>query len=299
MSPSLRFPRALRLLSLRPAVLLLAALLAGGCAYQPRQSAVSPSGEVFAMPVGEVQAGLLRIGYDPGPVDGIMGPRTRNAIRAFQQAEGLPVTGTIDPPFAGALRQELARAGIRPSPGVTPGLDTLPSARPPSTESAPLAPPTARSGTATASAEPLPPPAGGTTGPAVPADPAPGTRTAAVAPAARLDYRASGHPAALVAATRTDPAAVGDVRFATADLNGDGVADAVWNNTGSAYCGASGCSFEVLFREGEDWRPVARLLAFDVEAGDGTTGGVRDLAVTGRRGTAVWRWTGSAYAPAG
>ena len=34
--------------------------------------------------VSGVQARLSNLGYEPGPVDGILGPRTENAIRAFQ-----------------------------------------------------------------------------------------------------------------------------------------------------------------------------------------------------------------------
>ncbi len=40
-----------------------------------------------------IQRGLLAKGYDTGPADGRMGERTRVAIRQFQAAEGLPVTG--------------------------------------------------------------------------------------------------------------------------------------------------------------------------------------------------------------
>jgi hypothetical protein len=43
--------------------------------------------------VAEIQAGLARLGYDPGPIDGIAGPRTRSAIRAYQQDHGLVVDG--------------------------------------------------------------------------------------------------------------------------------------------------------------------------------------------------------------
>ena len=40
-----------------------------------------------------IQRGLLAKGYDTGPADGRMGERTRVAIRQYQAAEGLPVTG--------------------------------------------------------------------------------------------------------------------------------------------------------------------------------------------------------------
>lgn len=41
------------------------------------------------------QQALLDIGYAPGPVDGVIGGKTRRAIRAFQRREKLPVTGRL------------------------------------------------------------------------------------------------------------------------------------------------------------------------------------------------------------
>jgi peptidoglycan hydrolase-like protein with peptidoglycan-binding domain len=43
----------------------------------------------------EVQVALQRLGYDPGPVDGIFGPLTRAAIRRFQQDRGDQPTGSL------------------------------------------------------------------------------------------------------------------------------------------------------------------------------------------------------------
>jgi peptidoglycan hydrolase-like protein with peptidoglycan-binding domain len=43
--------------------------------------------------VRNIQAGLQRLGYDPGPADGHFGPRTETAIRRFQQDNGLAVDG--------------------------------------------------------------------------------------------------------------------------------------------------------------------------------------------------------------
>lgn len=43
--------------------------------------------------VRNIQAGLQRLGYDPGPADGRYGPKTETAIRQFQQDNGLPVDG--------------------------------------------------------------------------------------------------------------------------------------------------------------------------------------------------------------
>jgi len=43
-----------------------------------------------------IQTALARRGYYRGPIDGEIGPGTRNAIRSFQAHQGLPVTGQMD-----------------------------------------------------------------------------------------------------------------------------------------------------------------------------------------------------------
>ena len=53
-----------------------------------------------------VQARLANLGWNPGPVDGVSGRRTRRAIRAFQHAKGLEVTGLIDDALLVALESE-------------------------------------------------------------------------------------------------------------------------------------------------------------------------------------------------
>ena len=50
-----------------------------------------------------IQRGLRERGFDPGPLDGIVGPRTRAAIRGWQTAQGLPSTGYLDESAARAL----------------------------------------------------------------------------------------------------------------------------------------------------------------------------------------------------
>jgi hypothetical protein len=42
-----------------------------------------------------VQVRLHRYGYYPGPIDGVIGPRSRHAIRCYQRRHGLRVTGTV------------------------------------------------------------------------------------------------------------------------------------------------------------------------------------------------------------
>jgi peptidoglycan hydrolase-like protein with peptidoglycan-binding domain len=46
--------------------------------------------------VARAQEELRELGYNPGAVDGIMGPRTRQALRQYQQDFDLPVTGTLN-----------------------------------------------------------------------------------------------------------------------------------------------------------------------------------------------------------
>lgn len=43
-----------------------------------------------------LQLGLSRAGYQPGRIDGSFGRGTENALRQFQQAQGLPTTGRSD-----------------------------------------------------------------------------------------------------------------------------------------------------------------------------------------------------------
>jgi localization factor PodJL len=43
----------------------------------------------------QIQRQLDALGYNPGPIDGAMGPATREAIRVFQKEAGLPVDGQV------------------------------------------------------------------------------------------------------------------------------------------------------------------------------------------------------------
>jgi len=53
----------------------------------------------------ELQRLLNRAGFDAGTPDGVIGRGTEAAIRAFQQARGLPVTGEASPNLLAALRR--------------------------------------------------------------------------------------------------------------------------------------------------------------------------------------------------
>jgi len=82
-------------------ILLLATLAA--CSSKPKPL---PQGLTNEIAVTEVQSALLAAGYPPGPVDGVMGPKTQTAIRDYQKAHGLPVNGIIDSTLQQALLSE-------------------------------------------------------------------------------------------------------------------------------------------------------------------------------------------------
>lgn len=55
--------------------------------------------------VRQVQGILQENGYDPGPLDGLMGPQTRQALRQFQRDHNLPASGQLDAATQAALLQ--------------------------------------------------------------------------------------------------------------------------------------------------------------------------------------------------
>jgi peptidoglycan hydrolase-like protein with peptidoglycan-binding domain len=79
---------------------LLGVLLAGSLA-----AGQTPDGPHTPATIVEVQTLLTQHGLNPGPVDGIMGKATTNAIRHYQQRMGLPVDGRITEELLLMLRQ--------------------------------------------------------------------------------------------------------------------------------------------------------------------------------------------------
>jgi His-Xaa-Ser repeat protein HxsA len=65
--------------------------------------ALSGRTQRFAAIVRRVQIALMAQGLFQGPITGSVGPVTRAALRRFQQARGLAVTGTITPQTLDAL----------------------------------------------------------------------------------------------------------------------------------------------------------------------------------------------------
>jgi putative peptidoglycan binding protein len=60
----------------------------------------------------KVRSELARLGYYRGAIDGVIGSRSRQAIRGFQEAKGLPMTGLIDPYVLRALKLPIPQASF-------------------------------------------------------------------------------------------------------------------------------------------------------------------------------------------
>ena len=67
---------------------------AGWCAAEVAGKAENL--EVTPSLVREIQFMLLRLGMEPGPIDGVIGPQTTGAWRKFQQDTGLPQTDLVN-----------------------------------------------------------------------------------------------------------------------------------------------------------------------------------------------------------
>jgi len=61
--------------------------------------------------VREIQRALKTAGFDPGPLDGQMGARTKTAVRDFQTANGLESDGKVGPKTWNKLEAHLKSAG--------------------------------------------------------------------------------------------------------------------------------------------------------------------------------------------
>jgi hypothetical protein len=53
--------------------------------------------------IRRIQEQLKAQGHDPGPIDGVMGPQTEQALRSYQKQENLPETGQLDQETLGKL----------------------------------------------------------------------------------------------------------------------------------------------------------------------------------------------------
>jgi Putative peptidoglycan binding domain len=75
---------------------------------QPPATTLTPGNS--GRQVKRLQRALAQLGYSPGRVDGSYGPATENALKRFQQANGLQPDGVLGPKTLKALKQKLAAA---------------------------------------------------------------------------------------------------------------------------------------------------------------------------------------------
>jgi len=61
--------------------------------------------------VRAVQEALARLGYSPGPPDGVLGARTREAIRMFEQDRNMAQTGMVTDALAEEVTRVLSDGG--------------------------------------------------------------------------------------------------------------------------------------------------------------------------------------------
>ena len=64
---------------------------------------VAPMANGGDVQLAELQWALTLLGYDVGSPDGLLGPKTRAAIRAFQLSAGLPVNGRLSEQLENAV----------------------------------------------------------------------------------------------------------------------------------------------------------------------------------------------------
>lgn len=62
-----------------------------------------------------LQEALLKIGWNPGPLDGVPGPLTRSALMGYQKSRGLQVDGIMGPNSRASIIKDLAALGIAAS----------------------------------------------------------------------------------------------------------------------------------------------------------------------------------------
>lgn len=101
----------------RVSMFALAALAAGAATAAPpppvtsQDLLVKVAGEDRKI-VGDIQLGLEAIGYDPGLIDGIMGPNTAGAIKAYQRDHDLKADGAASAKLLAHIRRNPKTQGV-------------------------------------------------------------------------------------------------------------------------------------------------------------------------------------------
>ena len=103
----------------------------------PAAEAAAEEVEVNPGLIREIQFMLLRLGMDPGPIDGIAGPKTTRAFLTFSERSGTPVQplvngGQIPGTLLARLRTEASRVilggAAKPDASTAPAAATAPPA---------------------------------------------------------------------------------------------------------------------------------------------------------------------------
>jgi len=89
--------------------------------YQQREPGTTEPSRTQDLPnpddhVKEIQLALREKGFDPGPIDGLFGEMTENAVAAFQASVGLIVDGEVGPNTDRELFGDKAGARLAPKP---------------------------------------------------------------------------------------------------------------------------------------------------------------------------------------
>ena len=64
--------------------------------------------------VRRAQDSLTEKGFDPGPVDGVWGAKTKSGVMKFQESEGLSATGQLDEPTKNRLFSFMSESASAP-----------------------------------------------------------------------------------------------------------------------------------------------------------------------------------------
>jgi len=79
-----------------------------GCLTDEQQAQAA---EALGAYTTALQTDLTTAGYDPGPIDGVYGPKTVAAVQQLQKDSGLKETGFVDEATSRALQEKLAEVG--------------------------------------------------------------------------------------------------------------------------------------------------------------------------------------------
>ena len=91
--------------------------------------------------VRQAQQALTEKGFNPGPVDGRMGPHTKAAISDFQKKENLKVTGRLDRETKSKLvNASVSKKADTAAPAASPSTTTPTDTTAPATGAAPTSP---------------------------------------------------------------------------------------------------------------------------------------------------------------